>query len=124
LSAAVRVLVIDDESIVCLSCTRILQPQGYEVRTFQDPRAGLQEALNGSYDLILLDLVMPELAGMQVLKRLREAEVPSRVVIITGHASVETAVEAMKRGATDYLAKPFSPTQLLAVLSKALEAGR
>ncbi|MHC4340431.1 MAG: response regulator [Planctomycetota bacterium] len=124
MSAAARVLVIDDESIVCLSCTRILQPRGYDVQTFQDPRAGLQEALTGGYDLILLDLVMPELAGMQVLKRLREAEIPSKVVIITGHASVETAVEAMKRGATDYLAKPFSPDQLLAVLSKALEAAQ
>ncbi len=120
-AAEPRVLVIDDEAVVCNSCRRILEEEGYRVDCRQDPRAGLQAAVSGEYDLVLLDIVMPEMDGLEVLKELRGAGVASEVVIITGYATVETAVAAMKQGANDYLSKPFTPDELVVVIQKVLE---
>ena len=120
-AAGQRVLVIDDEAIVGLSCSRVLCPEGYEVKICQDPREGLREALSGGFDLLLVDLVMPGIDGLEVLKQVKAAGVSSEVVIITGHSTVESAVEAMKQGAVDYLRKPFSPNQLKMVLQKVRE---
>ncbi len=116
-----KVLVIDDEAVIGLSCTRVLSPEGYEVTTCQDPQEGLREALTGDFDLLLVDLVMPGINGMEILKEVKAAGVPCEVVIITGHSTVESAVEAMKQGATDYLSKPFSPGQLKMVLQRVWE---
>ncbi len=116
-----RILVIDDESVVGLSCRRVLEPMGHEVDVFQDPQAGLRAALSGGYDLILLDLRLPGADGLDLLGRIKSAGVPSEVVIITGNSSVESAVDAMKQGAADYLSKPFSPDQLKMVLGKVWE---
>ncbi len=116
--AAQRVLVIDDEQVVGLSVKRTLGSEGYEVQYFENPEAGLQAALSGGFDVILLDLMMPGANGLDMLRHLRAAGVASEVVIITGHSTVETAVEAMKIGAADYLSKPFSPAQLKLVLEK------
>jgi len=120
-AATPRVLVIDDEAVVCNSCRRILLEEGYQVDCRQDPRAGLQAAVSGEYDLILLDIVMPEMDGLEVLKEIKSAGVASEVVIITGYATVETAVAAMKQGADDYLSKPFTPDELVVVIQKVLE---
>ena len=78
-------------------------------------------ALAGDFDVIFLDLMMPGLSGMEILRHLRAAGVSAEVVIITGHSTVETAVEAMKEGAADYIPKPFSPDQLKMVLQKVCE---
>jgi DNA-binding NtrC family response regulator len=88
------------------------------VQCCQDPCAGLEAALGGAHDLILLDLVMPGLDGMEILRRVRAAGVSAEVVIITGHAMVDSAVQAMKLGAADYVSKPFSPDHLCMVLQK------
>ena len=109
--AQTRVLVIDDEAVIGLVCRRALRPAGYEVETYEQPRAGLEAALSQDFDLILVDLMMPELSGLDILKRVKAAGVGSEVVIITGHSTVESAVEAMKEGAADYLSKPFSPNR-------------
>jgi len=116
-----RILVIDDEPVVGLSCRRVLEPLGHEVDVFQDPRAGLRAAVSGGYDLILLDLRLPGADGLELLGRIKASGVPSEVVIITGNSSVESAVDAMKQGAADYLSKPFSPDQLKMVLGKVWE---
>ncbi len=116
-----RILVIDDEATVCLSCMRILAADGHQVECLQDPNEGLKAALSGDYDVILLDLVMPELDGLEVLRRIRGAGVLSEVVIITGYSTVQTAVEAMKQGAADYVSKPFTPDELSMALVKVLE---
>ena len=116
-----RILVIDDEAVVGLSCRRALAPDGHEVTTYQDPQMGLQAALSGDFDVILLDLVMPQLDGLEILRCVKAAGVASEVVIITGHSTVESAVQAMKQGATDYLSKPFSPDQLRMILRKVCE---
>jgi DNA-binding NtrC family response regulator len=115
---AQRILVIDDDAAVGLSCRRILSSAGYDVQCCQDPCAGLEAALGGAHDLILLDLVMPGLDGMEILRRVRAAGVSAEVVIITGHAMVDSAVQAMKLGAADYVSKPFSPDHLCMVLQK------
>ncbi len=116
-----RILVIDDEPVVGLSCARILAPAGYEAITRQNPAEGLATALEGEFDLILLDIVMPEMDGLEILRRLRAAGSTAEVVIITGYASVQTAVQAMKQGAADYVSKPFTPEELLVVVEKTLE---
>jgi len=116
-----KVLVIDDEAVIGLSCRRILSAEGYDVQTCQDPREGLRQALTGGFDLLLLDLVMPGMGGMEILEQVRSAGVSCEVVVITGYATVESAVEAMKQGAADYLSKPFSPAQLKVVLEKVWE---
>lgn len=115
-----RILVIDDEPVVCLSCSRILGKR-YAVESRQDSREGLEEALRGEYDLVLLDMVMPGLDGLEVLRRLRGAGVRSEVVIITGYSTVQNAVEAMKLGAADYVSKPFTPDELAVVVDRVLE---
>ena len=116
-----RILVIDDETVVGLSCKRTLCPDGHEVVFCQDPQAGLQAALSGEFDVLLVDLVMPGIDGLEILRQVKAAGVASEVVIITGHSTVESAVEAMKQGAADYLSKPFSPGQLKMVLQKVAE---
>jgi len=116
-----RILVIDDEAVIGLSCKRTLSPEGYQVESHEDPQAGLRAALSGEFDVLLVDLMMPAINGLEILKQVKEAGVASEVVIITGHSTVESAVEAMKQGAADYLSKPFSPNQLKMVLQKVAE---
>ena len=116
-----RILVIDDEAVIGLSCRRILCPDGYEVETCQDPKEGLREALSGRFDLLLVDLVMPGIDGLEILRQVKAAGVSCEAVIVTGHSTVESAVEAMKQGAADYLTKPFSPNQLRMLLQKVSE---
>ena len=116
-----RILVIDDEASIGLSCKRILGRHGHDVQAYDDPQTGLQAALVGDFDVLLVDLVMPEIDGLEILKRVKAAGVSCEVVIITGYSTVESAVEAMKQGAADYLSKPFSPSQLEMVLQKVCE---
>ncbi|MEN6493039.1 MAG: sigma-54 dependent transcriptional regulator [Thermoguttaceae bacterium] len=116
-----RILVIDDEPVVGLSCRRILTPEGHEIEVYQDPQLGLKAALSGAFDVVFLDLMMPGMTGMEVLGQIKASGVSSEVIIITGHSTVESAVEAMKQGAADYLSKPFSPDQLKMVLKKVSE---
>jgi DNA-binding NtrC family response regulator len=116
-----RILVIDDEPSVCISCTRLLAAEGYEVEYQQDAKLALEAASAGTYDVILLDLVMPQLPGLEFLQALRARGVSSEVIIITAHATIQTAVEAMKQGAADYLAKPFTPDELKLAVHKVVE---
>jgi DNA-binding NtrC family response regulator len=113
-----RILVIDDEKYIGLGCRRALSPDGHYVEVYEDPQAGLQAALNGGFDIVFVDLRMPDVEGMEILRQLKAAAVASEVVIITGHATIETAVESIRHGAADYLAKPFSPAELRLVLQR------
>jgi DNA-binding NtrC family response regulator len=116
-----RILVIDDEPAVCRSCARMLRAEGCKVDTREDPQRGLEAAVAGNYDVILLDLIMPGLHGLELLKTLRSSGVPAEVIIITGHATIQTAVDAMREGAADYVCKPFSPGELKVVLERVVE---
>jgi len=120
-SGGERILVVDGEPSVCVSCARILTAEGYAAECRQDAGPALEAAATGAYDVILLDLVMPQLPGLEFLQALRAKGVSSEVIIITAHATIETAVEAMKQGAADYLAKPFTPDQLKLAVRKVVE---
>jgi len=113
-----NILIIDDEQAICLGCQRVLEAKGHRVEVCNDPRAGLQAALTGNFDILLVDLRMPELDGLEILTQIKGAEIDSEVVIITGNSSIESAVEAMRLGASDYLSKPFSPEELTMVIRK------
>lgn len=115
-------LVIDDEQIVLDSVSRILTEDTYEVDTSLSGREGLNKALEGHYDVVLTDIRMPDIGGMRVLRDIKRAKPALPVVIITGYATVKSAVQAMKLGAADYLEKPFTPEQLLKAVRSALEA--
>ena len=121
MSLKARILVIDDEPVVCKSCSRILSEEGHEVEMALSGSQGLERIRTRSFDVVLVDLKMPDMSGMEVLKRIKE-EIPEAVVLmITGYSTVKTAVEAMKLGASDYVPKPFTPDELAMVVQQALE---
>jgi DNA-binding NtrC family response regulator len=116
------ILLIDDDPAVRDSCSQVLVRAGYRVATAPDGREGLDRFGAGSYAAVLLDLKLPGMAGLDVLRILRETSPETPVVIITGYASIPSAVEAVKEGAFDYLAKPFTPEELRLAARRALEA--
>ena len=113
-----KILIIDDEPTIGTGCKRVLEKENYEALYMQHGKEGLKEALTGEYDLVLLDLLLPDIEGMEILRSIKSKEIPSEVIIITGYATVQTAVEAIQLGAADYISKPFSPDELLIHVSK------
>ncbi|MEW6755492.1 MAG: response regulator [Candidatus Latescibacterota bacterium] len=118
---AYRALVIDDNQIVLESVSKILSEENCQVDTAQSSREGLDRAIRGEYDIVLTDVRMPQIGGMRVLRDIRRAKPSVPVVIITGYATVQSAVQAMKLGAADYLQKPFTPDELLKTVAAALD---
>jgi CheY-like chemotaxis protein len=116
-----KLLVIDDEQIVHDSCYRILTAEGYEIDKAFTGQEALKKMEEKTYDLVISDLMMPGMSGMEALKKIKEENSDIGVIMITGYSTAETAVEAMKLGAFDYLPKPFTPDELTAVVSSALE---
>ena len=116
-----RVLTVDDEQVVCESIRRVLSDEGYRVSTSTSSREGLDLLRKEHFDLLLLDIKMPEMDGIELLRAARDVSPDTEVLIITGYATIETAVEAIKLGAFDYLEKPVSPPQLLVATARALE---
>jgi PAS domain S-box-containing protein len=119
----VQILVIDDEQIMREGCTRILTKEGWSVIAVDNGAKGLEEIKGRSekFDVILLDLMMPGMSGMEVLDHVRTIDPNLLIIVITGYATVESAVEAMKKGAYDFIPKPFTPDQLRIVVRRALE---
>jgi DNA-binding NtrC family response regulator len=122
-----KTLVIDDDEIVLKSVSKILTDENYEVDTTLSGREGIDWAIERPYDVVLTDIRMPDIGGMRVLRDIKRAKPKLPVIMITGYASVQSAVQSMKLGAADYLEKPFTPDQLLKAVALALdiaEAGR
>jgi len=119
-----KILVIDDETIVHESCSRILTEEGYTIDSAFTGQEGFTKMEEESYDLVITDLKMPGISGMEALKKIKGDNPNVGIIMITGYSTAETAVEAMKLGAFDYLPKPFTPDELTAVVSKALEKKR
>jgi two-component system phosphate regulon sensor histidine kinase PhoR len=119
----VNILVIDDEQIMREGCSRILSKDGWAVITAENGRRGLDEIQTQpeKIDAVLLDLMMPGMSGMEVLDQIRTIDPNLLIIVITGYATVESAVEAMKKGAYDFIPKPFTPDQLRIVVRRALE---
>jgi len=118
------VLVIDDEESMRIGCLQTLSDEGYKVELSENGEQGLEKIRKKSYDLILLDLRMPGLDGMEVLGMICEVDPAAVVVVITGYATIESAVDAMKRGAYDFLPKPFTSDALLTIAKRAIDSKR
>ena len=118
-----RILVVDEEQNIRLTIKRALETHGITSEEAVNGEDALIKIQQRDYDLILLDLKMPGMDGMEVLRRLRERGSSVRVVIITAHGTVDNAVEAMKLGAIDFIQKPFPPDQIRQVVSQALRRG-
>ncbi|MDH3215879.1 MAG: sigma-54 dependent transcriptional regulator [Candidatus Krumholzibacteria bacterium] len=117
----IRIMVVDDEDIVLRSCHRILTRLGYQVETTANPDEGQKRILEGEFHLAIVDLKMPVIDGMQLLRAVRESRVGTEVIMITGYSTVKNAVEAMKLGAADYVPKPFDPDELTIVVERVFE---
>jgi DNA-binding NtrC family response regulator len=115
-----RVLVIDDERIVTDSVTKILEAENFEVEVAATGRHGVELALQKEHALVLTDLRMPDIGGMRVLRDIKRARPAMPVIMITGFATVRSAVQAMKLGAAEFLEKPFAPDDLVRTVRKAL----
>ncbi|MFW6108566.1 MAG: sigma-54-dependent transcriptional regulator [bacterium] len=115
-----RVLVVDDEEIICKYLQRELAQRGYEAGYCLSGDDALDELARTPYSILLADMKMPGMTGMSLLERVREDFPGVSVVIMTAHGSIETAVGAMKLGASDFLTKPFQPEELALVIEKVL----
>lgn len=111
-AATRRVLVIDDEEVILESCRRILERRGYVVDTERDGRRGRDRALHGHYDLIFIDVRLPGIDGLDLLAEIHSRRADLEIVIITGYATIDAAIRAVKLGAFTYLPKPFTPDEL------------
>ncbi|MBN2159154.1 MAG: response regulator [Spirochaetes bacterium] len=118
----VKILIIDDEDIVLKSCLRILKNDSYEIDTTYTGDEGLKRADEKEYDIVITDLKMPGISGMEVLSSLRKNKPEVTVIIFTGFATVENAREALKMGAFDYIPKPFTNEELRNVVENAVKS--
>lgn len=116
-----KVLVIDDEPIIRTSCKRTLAPEGYDVTLAESGRAGIEILERKTFDVILLDLKMPDMDGIDVLKVIMERWPGIKVIIITGYSTVDTAVEALRLGAFNHIEKPFTPDTILAAVQEVFD---
>jgi len=115
-----KILVIDDEKAICDGCRLSLSDKGLVVDTCLSGANGLELLLKGEYDLALLDMKLPDIYGMEILRRVKKEKPGVYVIVMTGYSSVQNAVEAMKLGAFDYLAKPFTDDELWISVQKAV----
>jgi len=118
------ILIIDDEESMRDSCSQILLKSRYRVETVSDGTAGLLKIRDLRPDAVIVDLKMPGISGFEVLEELGRIDPRIVAIVVTGYATVESAVEAMKKGAFDFLPKPFTPEELRMILSRALEHRR
>jgi len=116
-----RMLIIDDEEVVLESCRKIFAAEGFDVVITTSPQEGLKLAQDSSFDVILCDWKMPGFDGMDVVEELDRRSPDSAVVMISGYPSVGRAAEAMKRGAMDYVSKPFTPDEITDTVKKAVK---
>ena len=115
-----RILVVDDEINICKSCAKVLKKMNFGVDYALNGYDALKMVEAEPFDVILTDLKMSSLGGMEVLRRVKEAFPDTQVIVMTGYASVSSAVEVMKMGALDYLPKPFTPDELRAIVRQAV----
>jgi two-component system sensor histidine kinase/response regulator len=118
------ILVIDDEESIRDSCSQIITKEGHRVETAKDGTEGLEKIRTFHPDLVLVDLKMPGKSGMDVLEEIQTIDPAVIPVVITGYGTVESAVEAMKRGACEFIMKPFSPEELRLIIRKSLDRKR
>ncbi len=116
-----RMLVIDDEEVVLESCRRIFTDEGYSVVTTNNPRQGLDLIADSTFDVVLVDWKMPGFDGMDVIEEVATRSEDTAIVMISGYPSVGRATEALKRGAMDYVSKPFTPEEIIETVKRAVQ---
>ncbi len=119
-----KILIVDDDDELRSNLSVVLGEIGYDTETAPSGSEAVAKAVSNNFDIALLDLMMPETSGMDVLAELRKITPRTRVIVITAFASTDTAVEAMKKGASDYIAKPFTVENLDITIKKTLEEAR
>jgi CheY-like chemotaxis protein/glycine cleavage system H lipoate-binding protein len=115
-----RILVVDDELPVCKSVSSALSTEDYSVDMALSAEEALTKEQEETYDVIITDLMMPGLSGMDLLRKLKEKRSDVRIIMITGYPSIKSAVESIKIGAFDYIPKPFTPNDLRSLVARAL----
>ena len=119
-----KILIADDEEPILFGLTELLKEEGYGVSGACDGKEALEKLRTNDFDLLLADLKMPKLDGLQILDAIKQEKILTEVIIITGKGSIDTAVEAMRAGAYDYLTKPVEPDRIRSIVPKALEHHR
>ncbi len=119
-----QIVIVDDESIVRKRLKPALEKSGYDVEIYDDGSGLLKRLQEKAFDIVVTDLRMNEVDGIQVLEEVLAQSDDTKVIIITGYASVDTAREALTKGAFDFIAKPFKPNDLREVIEKAADALR
>jgi DNA-binding NtrC family response regulator len=117
-----KILIIDDEDVICKGCKQTLEKDGFEVDYAQNGIVGLAKLHDKAYDIVLIDLMMPQIKGMDVLEAVRKYDPNIINIIITGYAIEQVVARAIEKGAYDYLAKPFSANELRDIIQRALRA--
>ena len=116
-----RILVVDDEESMCKFMEIMLKKEGYVVSSSSDAAAALDQIKREEYDLVIADLMMPEMSGIELLSQARSARPNLDFIMMTAFASVDSAIEALKKGAFDYVTKPFKVDEIKIAVSKSLE---
>ena len=119
-----RILVVDDEKVIRDILSDFLKEEGYSVTTVEDGSAAMEELHRASYNLVISDLKMPKMGGLELVQQITEESLPVLTVIMTGFGTVETAIEAMKRGAYDYILKPFKVEEVVHIVQRGLDRQR
>ncbi len=117
---AIKILICDDDKAICEYMQTLLEKDGYQVKTLNDPTLAEDEVRAGGYHLIILDLMMPKMDGIEVLKRIRKIDSDIAVVMFTGYPNLETAVASMKLDAVDYIKKPFNADEFREVIDRVM----
>ena len=115
-----KILIIDDEEVVLDSCARILEGGNYDIATARNGALGLRRLHEFQPDLVFVDLKMPGLSGFEVLEKIRDVDPTIVTIVITGYGTVSSAVDSMKKGAFDFLPKPFTPDELRLIARRGL----
>jgi DNA-binding NtrC family response regulator len=119
MSPNLSVLLVDDEPIVLKRLKPALEKSGYYVETFEDGRSAMQRLEEKDFDIVVTDVRMPHLDGIELLEKVNSRAKKIKVILITGYATIEVAREALVKGAFDFIAKPFKPNDLREVITKA-----
>ena len=118
-----NVLVVDDERTVCNSCRKILTQEGYNVEIALSGEEALRKVKGNGFDVVITDWKMPEIDGLELARRIKKENANIEVIMITGYPSLDTSIEAIRSGVSDYVPKPFTPEELSDVMLRALMKG-
>lgn len=122
MSEPYKIMIVDDEQIVCDRLKALVERDGHRAKTFVDPTLALESLAEEPFDIIISDVRMAELDGIQLMQRILKHSPRAKVILITGYATMQMARESMGKGAFDFIAKPFKFREIRATLAEAIEA--